>query len=186
MRYIGNWLQGTWLVLFVAAIIVILDQATKEWVRANIEKYTYIIPIPRFGQYFVLEHVENNGAAFGILQNQNRLLTFVVIAVVIAILVYAPRIPQDQRLIRMFLGMQLGGALANLADRISQGYVTDFIRVGVPGVYYWPTFNIADSAVVLGVIGLGYMIIRDDIRQSQEAKASKTTGLPSAEANTDG
>ncbi len=180
MKFIGNWLRGTWLVLLVAAIVVLLDQLTKEWVRTNIEKYTYIIPIPQLDKYFIIEHVENTGAAFGILQNRNQLLTLVVIAVAIAILVYAQRIPYDQRLIRVFMGMQLGGALANLIDRVTLGYVTDFIRVGIPGVYYWPSFNIADSSVVLGVIGLGIMIVREDIQRGREEKAAQSTEIASS------
>ncbi len=173
MKSISNWLKGTWLVLLVAAIVVILDQLSKEWVRVNIEKYSYIIPIPQFGKYFVIEHVMNTGAAFGIMQNRNYLLTVVVIGVIVAILDYSPRIPPDQKLIRVFLGMQLGGALGNLIDRFVQGHVTDFIRIGIPGVYYWPSFNIADSAVIVGVIGLGVIIVRDDIRRERDAKAER-------------
>ena len=172
MKVVSSWFRGTWLVILVAAIVIALDQITKEWVRATIEKYTYIVPIPRLGNYFVLEHVENNGAAFGILQDQNRPLIIVALVVAVAILIYAPRIPQDQWLIRVFLGLQLGGALANVMDRINHGYVTDFVRIGVPGVFYWPSFNVADSAIVVGVIGLGVMIIRDDIRREREAKAA--------------
>ncbi len=172
MKVVSSWFRGTWLVILVAAIVIALDQITKEWVRATIEKYTYIVPIPRLGNYFVLEHVENNGAAFGILQGQNRPLIIVALVVAVAILIYAPRIPQDQWLIRVFLGLQLGGALANVMDRINHGYVTDFVRIGVPGVFYWPSFNVADSAIVVGVIGLGVMIIRDDIRREREAKAA--------------
>ena len=172
MKWISWWLHGTWIVLAVAAIVIMLDQWTKEMVRASIEKYHFIVPFERLGQIFVIEHVHNNGAAFGILQNQNRLLIVIVIVVATAILAYAPHVPANQRLIRVFLGMQLGGALANLIDRLNQGHVTDFIRIGIPGVYYWPSFNIADSAVVLGVIGLGVMIVRDDIRREREAKAA--------------
>lgn len=174
MKFVASWLRGTWIVLLVASIVIVLDQITKEWIRATIEKYTYIVPFPRLGHYFLLEHVENNGAAFGILQNQNRLLIVVALVVCTAILAYAPRIPPDQRLIRIFLGMQLGGALGNVIDRFNHGYVTDFLRIGIPGVYYWPSFNVADSAIVVGVIGLGIMIIRDDIRRERGARAAET------------
>jgi signal peptidase II len=185
MRHIRAWISGTWIVLLVAALIIALDQVSKEWVRATIQKYTYIIPFPQLGNAFLLEHVENNGAAFGILQNQNRMLIIVALVVSTAILAFAPRLPKDEWLSRVFLGMQLGGALANLLDRINHGYVTDFIRVGFPGYYYWPTFNMADSAIVVGVIGLGIMIIRDDIRRGRRAKeAEMLEGAASAEAAT--
>ena len=164
------------MVLLVAAAVIALDQWTKELVRSSIEKYTYIVPFERIGEYFVLEHVENNGAAFGIMQNQNRLLIIIVLIIVAAILAYAPRIPTEQRLMRVFLGLQLGGALANLIDRFNHGYVTDFIRIGIPGIYYWPSFNIADSAVVVGVIGLGVLIVVNDIRSERREKAASEAG----------
>ena len=68
------------------------------------------------------------------------------------------------------LGLQLGGALGNVIDRINQGYVTDFVKMGIPGVYYWPNYNIADAAIVTGVIGLGIYIVVDDMRNTRRAK----------------
>jgi len=189
MSQIRAWFSGTWIVLLVSAIIIALDQISKEWVRATIQKYTYIVPVPRLGHAFLLEHVENNGAAFGILQNQNRMLIVVALVVSTAILAFAPRLPKDEWLSRVFLGMQLGGALANLLDRINHGYVTDWIRVGIPGIYYWPTFNLADSAIVIGVIGLGITIIRDDIRRGRQAKQAenleRATSVEAATAEPD-
>ena len=182
MKYVGTWFYGTWIVLLVAAVVILLDQITKEWVRNTIEKYTYIVPIPRIGHMLILEHVENTGAAFGILQNQNRLLVVVALVVSTAILAYAPRLAPDQWLIRVFLGLQLGGALANVLDRLNHGYVTDFLRIGIPGVFYWPSFNVADSAIVLGVLGLGVMIVRDDMRRARD---SKTVNIPHAAPVTD-
>lgn len=180
MKAVSSWLRGAWLVIAVAAIVVALDQITKEWVRATIEKYTYIVPFERLGHAVLLEHVENNGAAFGILQNQNRLLIVVALVVCIAILAYAPRIPKEQWLMRVFLGLQLGGAMGNVIDRLNHGYVTDFLRIGIPGVYYWPSFNVADSAIVVGVIGLAVLIIRDDIRRERatRAAAARSDGSP--------
>lgn len=65
----------------------------------------------------------------------------------------------------------MGGAIGNLIDRLMQGYVTDFVKMGVPGVYYWPNYNIADSAIVVSVILLaGYLII-DDLRLQRQARA---------------
>ena len=180
MKVVGTWFRGAWIVLLIAAIVIALDQITKEWVRGAIPKYSYIIPIPQFGKYFLLEHVENTGAAFGILQNQNRFLIIVALVVSAAILAYAPRLDPDQKLIRVFLGLQMGGALANVLDRLNHGYVTDFVRVGIPGVYYWPSFNVADSAIIVGVIGLGAIIIRDDMRRERESKAADLSGTATA------
>jgi signal peptidase II len=171
MARITGWLQRAWVVLLIAGISITLDQLTKEWVRRNIPEYTSMIPIPALGEYFVFEHVRNYGAAFGILQEQSLLFVVIAIVVAIAILVYVRYLPLDQRLVRVLLGLQLGGAIGNLIDRLQQGFVTDFIKMGVPGVYYWPNYNIADSSIVIGVIGLGIFILLDDLRKQRKEQA---------------
>lgn len=173
MGKITQWLQRAWLVLLVASIIITLDQITKEWVRNNIPKFSSMIPIPALGEYFVFEHVDNYGAAFGILQNQGALFIVIAIVVAIAILVYVRYLPIDQTFVRFLLGLQLGGAVGNLVDRINQGFVTDFVKMGIPGVYYWPNYNIADSSIVVGVIALGIYIIMDDIRKQRQEQAQQ-------------
>jgi signal peptidase II len=173
MAKITHWLQRAWLVLLVASIIITLDQLTKEWVRDNIPKFSSMIPIPALGEYFVFEHVDNYGAAFGILQNQGSLFIVIAVVVAIAILVYARYLPIDQTFVRFLLGLQLGGAVGNLLDRINQGFVTDFVKMGIPGVYYWPNYNIADSSIVIGVIALGIYIIMDDIRKQRQEQAQQ-------------
>lgn len=193
MDRVQNWFQRAWLVLAVAAVVIALDQITKMWVRATIPKFTYVVPIPALGEYFVFEHVDNYGAAFGILQNQGNLFILVAAVVAIAILVYVQQLPQEQRFLRILLGLQLGGALGNVIDRLYQGYVTDFIKMGIPGVYYWPNYNIADSAIVLGVIGLGIYVLREDWGRSRSqtthdeggeaASAAGSTGGSSTEAS---
>lgn len=173
----GGWLRKLIPVLTIAAIVIAFDQWTKEWIRQNVEEYTSSTPIEALEGYFAFEHVRNYGAAFGILQNQTMLFTIIAIVVAIAIMVYVRYLPMEQRGIRYLLGLQLGGALGNLIDRIivntgpDGGYVTDFIKMGIPDVYYWPNYNIADSAIVTGVIGLAIFVIADDIRQQRAQKA---------------
>ena len=179
MMKISTWLQRISLVLLVAGIVIALDQWTKSWVRATIPKFTYIVPIEPLGDYFVFEHVDNYGAAFGILQNFGNIFIIIATVVTIAILYYAGTLAPGQRFLRFLLGLQLGGALGNVVDRIYQGYVTDFVRVGIPGVYYWPNFNIADSAIVCGVIGLAIYIFAEDIRM-QRAQRRALAGEQSA------
>jgi signal peptidase II len=149
-------------------------------VRATIPDYTYIIPIDALGEYFVFEHVHNYGAAFGILQNQGNLCIVIAAVVTVAILYYAGTLRPEQKFLRILLGLQLGGALGNVIDRLYQGYVTDFVRVGIPGVYYWPNFNIADSAIVCGVIGLAIYIFVDDFRTQ---RAQRVTAQADAAAH---
>ena len=145
----------------------------RDRVRQSIPDYTALIPIPALGEYFVFEHVHNYGAAFGILQNQGGLFVIIAVVVVVAILAYVRYLPTEDWLVRVLLGLMLGGAVGNVIDRINQGYVTDFIKMGVPGVYYWPNYNIADSAIVGGVIGLGLYVVIDDIRKHRKQQAEQ-------------
>ena len=188
MKKIGNWFRSAWIVLVVAAIVIALDQWTKELVRQTIPKFESIIPIKALGEYFVFEHVDNYGAAFGMFQGGSKFFLIVALIVVTAILVYVGRIPPEKKLVRILLGLQMGGALANVIDRLTQGYVTDYIKMGIPGVYYWPNYNIADSAIMIGVFGLGIYIIIEDIREQrakrarQEAEKAMANGQPANEA----
>jgi signal peptidase II len=190
MTKISIWFQRVGLVLLVAAVVIGLDQWTKTWVRATIPKFTYVVPIDQLGEYFVFEHVDNYGAAFGILQNYGSVFIIIAAIVTVAILYYAGTLTPDQRFLRFLLGLQLGGALGNVVDRLYQGYVTDFIRMGIPGVYYWPNFNIADSAIVCGVIALAIYIFAEDIRiqrdqrnlQSQDLNSADQHSLPTHDA----
>lgn len=168
-----GWFRKAWLVLLVAGVVIALDQLTKSWIRINVPEYTAMIPIQALGEYFVFEHVRNYGAAFGILQNQGYLFIAIAIVVAIAILVYVRYLPLDQRFVRILLGLQLGGAVGNLIDRLHQGYVTDFVKMGIPEVYYWPNYNIADSSIVIGVIGLGIFILLEDLRQQRQQQPNE-------------
>ncbi|RME64086.1 MAG: signal peptidase II [Caldilineae bacterium] len=172
----GQIWKRTWLILAVAAIVVVLDQWTKELVRQTIPLHSYTVPIPALGKYFVFEHVNNYGAAFGILQSGGDFFLIVAGVVSVVILYYASRhLPPEQRFLRVLLGMQMGGALGNAIDRLARGYVTDFVKVGIPGVYYWPNFNVADSAIVSAVIGLAIVILWQDLRASRAGHSPSLT-----------
>lgn len=175
VAYVGRRL---WLILLVAAVVIGLDQWTKELVRQSIPMHEYIIPFPVLGEYFVFEHVANYGAAFGILQGHGEFFIIVAAIVSVVIIVYAVRsLPPNQKFVRFLLGLQMGGALGNVIDRINQGYVTDFVKLSIPGVYSYPNFNVADSAIVCGVIGLAALLIWQDIRQSR-AEQEQTENDP--------
>jgi signal peptidase II len=170
MQNFQNWLRKAWVIIAVASVVIVLDQWTKEIIRRTVPEYTYVVPVPSLGEYFVFEHVRNYGAAFGILQNQGNLFIIIAVVVAVAILIYARHLSEQQRLVRVLLGLQLGGAIGNLIDRLHQGYVTDFIKMGIPGVYYWPNYNIADSSIVLGVVMLGVYLVWDDIRKERSQR----------------
>ena len=171
MRVVTEWARKAWLVALVAGVIIGLDQWTKNLIRGSIALYDYIVPIPALGNYVLFEHVPNYGAAFGILQGKGYFFTIVAGLVSVGILTYVYFIPAGHHYIRVLLGMMMGGAIGNVLDRINQGFVTDYVKIGVPGVYYWPNFNVADSCIVVGVILLGIDVIWDDMKQSRQAKA---------------
>jgi len=134
----------------VALIVVALDQVSKFFIRANMNLGQ---SIPEEG-FFRITYGTNTGGVFGLFANQTFLITLTAIVGVAAILVYS-RYPLFNRvLVRIALGLLLGGAVGNLIDRIRLGEVVDFIDVGA-----WPVFNLADSAVVIGVILIIYYFL---------------------------
>jgi signal peptidase II len=143
---LGNLFRKYSLLVFIAGIIVILDQWTKDWVRNNIPFGEMYAPIPGLEEYVRIVHWRNTGAAFGMFQELS--LVFAVLAVLVsaAIIIYYPRIPQSDWPLRLALGLQLGGALGNLIDRIFIGHVTDFISV-----FNFAVFNVADASISTGV-----------------------------------
>jgi signal peptidase II len=135
--------------LGVAATVVVLDQWTKWLVRSSLPfQATWNPPFLEWlNPYARIVHWHNSGAAFGSFQNGNAVFTLLAILVILAILYYYPRVdPQDWTL-RLAMGLQLGGAMGNLIDRLRMGRVTDFLSVGS-----FPVFNVADAAITLGVL----------------------------------
>jgi signal peptidase II len=150
-------LRGKWLnvVFFLTALLVVVaDQLSKMWIRSNLVVGQ---SLPETG-FFRLTHIQNTGAAFGLFQGHSFALTIVALVGIVVLLVYALLIYRrfpilDNLLGKSALGLVLGGTVGNLIDRLHLGYVTDFIDVG-----FWPAFNIADSAIVVGVIMLAYSL----------------------------
>jgi len=140
------------LLLLVACVALVADIITKRVVEAEIPLYA---SVPFIDPYLSWTHTQNTGAAFSLFQNGGAFFIVVAIVVSAVILYYAPRLPEGDWLSRVALGLQLGGAVGNLLDRLRQGYVTDFIHFQIPEIGFdWPVFNIADSAIVVGVIVL--------------------------------
>ncbi|MEX2161626.1 MAG: signal peptidase II [Anaerolineales bacterium] len=134
----------------IAGSIILLDQMTKDWVRNNLAYGESIVPFPELAPYARILHWRNTGAAFGIFQEGGGIFTILAIVVAIMIIFYFPRIQRGDWALRLAMGLQLGGALGNLIDRVQHNYmVTDFISVGS-----FPVFNLADTAITLGVIVL--------------------------------
>lgn len=146
--------------LALAAGVVIVDQWTKRLAEIHLlESGVRSVPLPVVGDYLRLTYVENRGAAFGLFQNQT--LFFVVVGVVvIGVIVASYRyLPRSGFLLHLALGLQLGGAVGNMIGRIRQGYVVDFVDFGYHA-NWWPVFNVADSAIVVGVSLLALSLLR--------------------------
>ncbi|HRO90355.1 MAG TPA: signal peptidase II, partial [Promineifilum sp.] len=112
---------------------------------------------PGLENLFRITHTANTGAVFGLFQGTGMFFAGLAIIVAVAILYINYTLPGKQWLLRLALGLQLGGALGNMIDRFRQGHVTDFIDIGP-----WYIFNVADMALVGGVILFGIVLIRDE------------------------
>jgi signal peptidase II len=156
--------------LFLVAAIAVaafaLDRVTKMWVEQNIPLYG---ARPVVDDYVRLVHTQNSGAAFGLLPERTTLLSVLSVLAVVAILYYYRQIASSSPLIAATLGMQLGGAFGNLVDRVGQGYVVDFVDVGIPGgVRFW-AFNVADSSIVVGIFLVTFLLWQEERKTAARA-----------------
>ena len=154
--------RHTLFLLGVALAVVAADQATKSLVRQHLEPWKPVILIRALGGILQLKHIQNTGAAFGLFPGGGMFFAAVAFVVVLGILLYQRSLGEGEILLRLALGMQLGGAVGNLIDRLRFGYVTDFVYVK-----YWSTFNLADSCIVIGIALLGYQYWRMSAKERE-------------------
>jgi signal peptidase II len=164
--------------------VVALDQVTKWWIRRTLELHEFR---PLIDGLLSLSHIRNRGAAFGILQDadlphQSVIFSAVSLMALVAIGLYAFRLPAEAKLPRLALSLVLGGAVGNLIDRIRFGYVVDFIHVYWKH-HQWPDFNAADSAITVGVT----LLLLDMLRAPEHESAQKASiaGTPTPAGRTD-
>jgi len=165
-----NWVLLAALVLFIIA----LDQGTKWLVKHNLAVGEAWAPIPALSKIFTITHVQNTGVAFGRLPGLGWLFMAVNVAVLVAVLVYYPRIPAGQWPLRLAAISILGGDLGNIIDRLRttlyvardtgnvwtalpSASVTDFLDFKI-----WPVFNVSDMCLVGGIIILALVLWRQD------------------------
>lgn len=129
--------------LLISSLVIIADQITKHLVRVYIKSYEVVNILP----FLRIVHIRNEGAAFGLFKGFGN-ITFIIISI-IAVIVVIYLLFRDKR-DRINLSLILGGATGNLIDRIIYGNVTDFIDL-YAGRFHWPAFNIADSALTIGI-----------------------------------
>jgi len=134
----------------IALSVIGLDQLSKYLIRANMEMGQ---SIPREGPVG-LHYTTNTGGAFGLFANQAFLLSMAAVIGIAVIDLYLRYLPPRSTLLKVGLGLDLGGAMGNLIDRFRLGEVTDFVKLGA-----WPVFNLADTAIVVGTFLIAFYLL---------------------------
>jgi signal peptidase II len=149
-----------WLLLFICLYILFVDQWTKYLIQQRLPLYGKVEVIHGF---FNLVHVRNTGGAFGIFGGEKgglgswlfMVVSFVAIGI---ILLFFIRMREEKEMVYFSFSLLLAGAIGNLIDRLHYGEVIDFLDFHLFS-YHWPAFNIADSAITIGIILLGYGVL---------------------------
>jgi signal peptidase II len=158
------------MLVLIALVVITLDQLTKRAVQQNLALGEAILVFPPW-EFVRIVHWANTGAAFGMFQGGNAVLIGLTVAITLAILIYYQTLPEDHLFQRICLGLMVGGSIGNLIDRLTLGYVVDFVAVG-----RFPVFNLADSCVTVSVI---LLLISTII---EERKAQSTEKPPEEDA----
>jgi signal peptidase II len=154
----------------LALAIVVADQLTKAWIVANVDPAR---PTSIVGDYLQLIISHNNGALFGLFQGQAMLFALASFGVIVLIVAYHAR-TGGSLVMSVALGLLLGGAIGNVADRLHYGYVVDFVDAGI-GAFRWYTFNVADSAISLALVLLVLVAIRPSLAAPRVAPRGSGT-----------
>ncbi len=170
------------ILMAVTSIIVAIDQAAKYWIRNTIPVRGR--PIEVIPGLFQLVHAENSGAAWGLMRDFTHRLPFLIVATVVAFTVigiYFHKIPKGQNLVALAMSCILGGAIGNFLDRVRFHSVTDYldfyvnyqpVKGWLRSVFrsnHWPSFNVADIAIVVGLLFIMYDMLFLEKRRAQEA-----------------
>jgi signal peptidase II len=174
LKYIRDYL-----VLFlIAGTVIALDQWTKAIVRDTLAVQEMWLPagMEWLMPYARIIHWYNSGAAFGMFQGMGWVFTMLAFVVAALIIYYYPRVDSQDWWLKLAMGMQMGGALGNVIDRLTRGQVTDFISVGT-----FPVFNIADSSISVGVAILLLGVWLKEMKERKQAQADAAGEGPGIE-----
>jgi signal peptidase II len=155
----------------ISLVLITLDQWTKSLVRANLALSEFWMPVEWLAPYVRIVNWQNTGAAFGIFQGMNNVFMVLAFVIIGLILIYFPRIPEDDIYFRLALSLQLAGAAGNLIDRLYRGYVTDLVSVG-----RFPVFNVADACITMGVVILLFGMWIEERRMRHEPSTEDEPG----------
>ena len=159
----------------VSAGVILIDQITKWVVKTTMDLHQSIKVI---GDFFTISYILNSGIAFGLFDDSaspiKRPLLIIISIIALAIIVYIFfSLPKSVKMSGLAMGLILGGALGNMIDRIARGLVVDFLDFDFPNITFrplnlymtrWPTFNVADSSVLIGIVFLLVLIIIEGTR----------------------
>lgn len=162
----------------VAAVVVVFDQLTKWVIRTELGIYE---SLPVVDGLFSITHVRNTGGAFSLFAGAHEawrvpFFLFVAVVAIAVLLHFVRRVAPHQRLLLFALGAVLGGAVGNMIDRAAFGEVTDFLDVYWRG-YHWPTFNVADSFITVGML---ILIVHSFVAPEEDEVSGRATGQPGA------
>jgi signal peptidase II len=154
--------------LWLVAIVVPLDQLTKQWVAASIPEGGYVDVIDGF---FRITHARNPGAALGLAQGAP-IWVFIALTLVALVMIgsFFRKIPAHDRLSAFALGLIVSGAIGNLIDRVWHHEVIDFLQFDLQ-LFIFPDFNVADSAIVIGV---GLLLLDVVTQETEQSVADRT------------
>jgi len=139
----------------VAVLTLVIDQISKRAVMTRFSPGESWNPVAALERWVSLTYVTNTGAAFGLFPDYGVIFMVIAVVVIVTIVFYYRHLPGEQWLVQASLGLQLGGALGNLLNRLQYGHVIDFIDFKI-----WPVFNVADSSIFVGVVILAFHLLR--------------------------
>lgn len=146
--------KETKLFFTITILVLILDQLSKYLVEIYKPSVNFL--------FFIVQYTTNTGAGFGILKNQSFLLGIISLIAAIAVIYYYPKLPQT-KLYAVITGLFLAGIIGNGIDRLTKQYVVDFLATS-----FWPSFNIADSAITISVIAYIIITIKEEINSRKK------------------
>ena len=149
-------------VSLIVAVVIALDQLTKELILRSLGPGTARTPIEIIPEVLQFRFVRNTGSAFGLFQGQSGIITVLAMGAIAFLAIYYFRQARHDWLVALALGLQIGGAIGNVIDRFRHGYVVDFIDFP-----RFPTFNVADSAITVGVVLLMYALLFRDYQGAE-------------------
>ncbi len=163
----------------IGLLVIAVDQLTKYWI---VQYFTssFRPPIPVLGNILQLQYVQNTGVAFSMLEGQTFKFVFIAIAIAVIGVLYWRTRETASLLLKVSFGLVLGGAAGNLIDRFARQYVVDFIHFQIPPVFNFAVFNVADSAIVVGVFLLAYLLWRQSVQQSAQTHPAEQVPPPAS------